>query len=45
MNDDFRTQTGNKGDIWLYAQVTVRSSEYYRLMIEGVVGRDIDQFF
>lgn len=30
---------GNKGDQWLNGQVTLRSGSYYRLQIEGVVGK------
>jgi hypothetical protein len=33
-----RTQTGDKGDKWLNGQVTIRTSSYYRLRIEGVIG-------
>ncbi|UJR31098.1 hypothetical protein I4U23_018606, partial [Adineta vaga] len=32
------TQKGNKGDQWLNGQVTIRSSSYLRLRIEGVIG-------
>lgn len=35
-----RAQEGNKGDRWLNGQVTIRSSSYFRLSIEGVIGKD-----
>ncbi|CAF4185562.1 unnamed protein product, partial [Rotaria sp. Silwood2] len=35
------SQQGGKGDRWLNGQVTIRSSSYYRLQIEGVVGKSI----
>ncbi|CAF0847412.1 unnamed protein product, partial [Rotaria sordida] len=35
-------QKGNKGDQWLNGQVTIRSSSYYRLQIEGIVGTSIE---
>jgi hypothetical protein len=35
----YRTQKGDKGDQWLNGQVTIRSSSYYRLLIEGVIGK------
>ena len=34
-----RAQEGNKGDRWLNGQVTIRSGSYYRLLIEGVIGK------
>jgi hypothetical protein len=33
-----RTQQGNQGNQWLNGQVTVRTSSYYRLHIEGIIG-------
>ena len=35
---DCRTQKGDKGNVWLNGQVNLRSSSYYRLQIEGVIG-------
>ena len=34
-----RTLQGDKGDRWLNGQVTIRSSAYFRLQIEGVIGK------
>ena len=34
-----RTQIGNQSDQWLNGQVTLRSSSYYRLQIEAIIGK------
>lgn len=34
-----RTLKGNQSDQWLNGQVTLRSSSYYRLQIEGIIGK------
>ena len=40
-----RAQQGDQGNQWLNGQVTLRSSAYYRLLIEGVIGKTTNVYF